>query len=231
MVIQEQMFLRDIEIIEYLGNMHYLSSEGHNDLEGYQIFTPDFIVNDMIKMVGLKNIIDLDKTILEPTSGDGAFTVRILEMRLKNLKMDSKILFHAVKSLSTIYSIEMDRDLLIRQRNNLYTIIINFAKAINQVITDELNGLIKRIIVTNIIWGETNIREEHSKSNIIGWFLPIPTMKDKKHRDTPNYAKADEIRFAKWMINEDYSYIVEFETPEFDNSIDETQIGGLFDEW
>ena len=58
-----------------------LASMGHNDTEGYQIFTPDFIVRDMCAVVG-NDIFDSSKNVLEPTSGDGAFTTYILQKRL-----------------------------------------------------------------------------------------------------------------------------------------------------
>ena len=59
-----------------------LSSMGHNDVEGYQIFTPEFIVKDMCNAIG-EDILDFSKNILEPTSGDGAFTVYILLRRFR----------------------------------------------------------------------------------------------------------------------------------------------------
>lgn len=227
----EQRYMEDIELINDLGDVVSLSTEGHNDVEGYQIFTPSFIVNDMMKMIGLKNVMDVTKTILEPTSGDGAFTVRILEIRLKNLKNDEEVIVNSLNALASIYSIEMDRDLLLRQRSNLFSTFMNHIKKKSTLIDSNLIYLVKRIIVNNIIWGEINIREEFSKSNIIGWYLPIPLLKEQKHRDMPNYTKAEVIKFSKWTINKDLSYTQEFEDAEFDNSVDETQIGGLFDEW
>ena len=59
-----------------------LASMGSNDVEGYQVFTPKFVVNDMASAIG-NDCLDVNKTILEPTSGDGAFTVFILNKRLK----------------------------------------------------------------------------------------------------------------------------------------------------
>jgi hypothetical protein len=227
----ENRILDGINLIDDFGDNLHLSSEGHNDVEGYQIFTPNFIVNDMIKMIGLKAIMDINNNILEPTSGDGAFTVRILELRLKNLNNDNEFLIKALKGLSTIYSIELDRDLLLRQRSNLYSAFMNQVKNKSIQIHNRLVDLVKRIIVTNVIWGETNIREEFSKNNIIGWYMPLPMMKDTKHRDIPNYTKAEVIKFSRWNINNDLSYTQVFEDAVFDNSIDETQIGGLFDEW
>ena len=83
------------QIIDY-GKYPNLADIGSNDQEGYQIFTPDFIVKDMIKLIGNDNVANINATVLEPTSGDGAFTVRILELRLKKIfkKGICKSLFH-----------------------------------------------------------------------------------------------------------------------------------------
>jgi len=91
----------------------------------------------MIKMVGMENIKDISKTILEPTSGDGAFTVRILEMRLNSLLGDNEYLRKSLISLSTIFSIEMDNKLMAKQRNNIYTLLLIYAKKANLAISND----------------------------------------------------------------------------------------------
>lgn len=58
--------------IKELDKVSFLS-HGENDDNGFQIFTPDFIVDGMMKAIGYSKIEDFSKTILEPTSGDGAF--------------------------------------------------------------------------------------------------------------------------------------------------------------
>ena len=44
----------------------------------------------MVDTIGTKNVFDFNQTVLEPTSGDGAFTVYILEERLKNVYKNNK---------------------------------------------------------------------------------------------------------------------------------------------
>ena len=100
-----------------------LASIGHNDVEGYQIFTPEFIVKEMTEAVG-DDILDFSKNILEPTSGDGAFTVYILNKRFGTINNNYEI--EMLKALSTIYSIEMDEELIIKQRNNIFTLFKHF---------------------------------------------------------------------------------------------------------
>ena len=101
---------------------------GSNDTEGYQIFTPKFIVEQMVSAIG-DDVLDFTKTILEPTSGVGAFTTYILFKHMETIKSNYEI--EILKALSTIYSIEMDKELIEKQRNNiflLYTISLKKKK-------------------------------------------------------------------------------------------------------
>lgn len=126
---------------------------GHNDTEGYQIFTPEFIVEQMCSAVG-SDILDFSKNVLEPTSGDGAFTVYILQKRLETIKEDFEI--NSFKALSTIYSVEMDKELIEKQRNNIFTLVRLFINK-NQInVSDFYFDILKCIITTNFIWAMFN---------------------------------------------------------------------------
>lgn len=130
-----------------------LASKGCNDVEGYQIFTPDFIVRDMCAAVG-DDILDFTKTVLEPTSGDGAFTTYILRKRLETIKKDFEI--ESLKALSTIYSVEMDKKLIEKQRNNIFTLIKLFILEKNIEVNHSYFEMLKCIISYNFIWGMFN---------------------------------------------------------------------------
>ena len=148
-------------IVEY--DALQLASGGHNDTEGYQIFTPDFIVKDMCKAVG-KEILDFTKTILEPTSGDGAFTTYIYQKRLNEIKSEFEI--ESLRALSTIYSIEMDKELIEKQRNNIFTLLKQFIKKKNVEVDSSFYDLVKCILCKNFIWGMFNT--EHSDGLLLG---------------------------------------------------------------
>jgi len=210
-------FLSDIvDLKEYPSFLN----KGDNDIEGTQIFTPKFIVDNMIKIIGKNNIINLEFNILEPASGDGAFTVRILELRLNSL-LKKDYLYQSLTALSTIYAIELDQGLLIKQRNNIFSLLMFYLRKNKITPPEEYVYLAKRIIECNFIWGETNIT--NSKDNIIGWFMPIPINKN----GAKSYHKAREIVFTKWLINRDLSFETVIEKAEF--SVDDTPItGGLF---
>ena len=130
-----------------------LASMGHNDVEGYQIFTPDFIVRDMCAAVG-DDILDFNKTVLEPTSGDGAFTTYILRKRLETIKDNFEI--ESLKALSTIYSIEMDKELIEKQRNNIFTLVKLFISEENIEVDNSYYDMLKCVITTNFMWAMFN---------------------------------------------------------------------------
>jgi hypothetical protein len=216
-------------IIDYGEYPRFLGS-GTEDQNGFQVFTPSFIVNDMMNVIGLMNISDISKTVLEPASGDGAFTARILEARLERLEKTKSYLQKSLQAISTIYSIEMDKNLVLRQRNNLFTLLLFYARKYSVSVNDTYITSAKKIIYENIIWGETNIREEWKNSGIIGWHLPIPFSATNRHKETLNYAKAKEIQFTRWDIKNDCTLGSHLEDAEFDHSVDISSLGGLFDE-
>ena len=133
----------------------HLASMGHNDTEGYQIFTPEFIVKQMCEAIG-DEILDFAKTVLEPTSGDGAFTVYILLRRLEKAMELGNFELNSLKALSTIYSIEMDKELIDKQRNNILTAVVLFVKEHNLQVQEGYFELLKCIITKNFIWAMFN---------------------------------------------------------------------------
>lgn len=148
--------LRSIKLLDEVA----LKTCGSNeDLDNFQIFTPEFIVNDMIKAVGTSNVANNTFNILEPSSGDGAFTCRILELRLdKNVSKNTENVFEdLLNCLATIYSIELDEKLIEEQRNNIYTVAIQFLKNRKVSLSESEDATLRLLIHSNFIWGETNI--------------------------------------------------------------------------
>lgn len=186
--------------IKKLEKVSYLS-HGDNDGNGVQIFTPDFIVEGMMKAIGYAKIEDFSKTILEPTSGDGAFTCRILEKRLdKAWKEKDTFAPQSLRALSTIYSIEMDKSLIEIQRNNIFTILMSYPREGHWEDEPYLN-LAKEIIARNFIWGMFN------SDNPITQLAPDVVYK------MPEAAKSNYIPlpFPVWKINDDLTYSLIYE--------------------
>ena len=68
-----------------------------------EVFTPDFMVQELVEKTGLDIICDPDKTILDPSCGDGQFLAYILYKRLEA--------GHSLcVSLSTLFGVELMPD-------------------------------------------------------------------------------------------------------------------------
>ena len=169
-----------------------LASMGHNDVEGYQIFTPDFIVKDMCKAVG-DDILDFGKTVLEPTSGDGAFTTYILKKRLETINGNFEI--ESLKALSTIYSIEMDKELIEKQRNNIFTLVKSFISKKNIEVDESYFEMLKYIISYNFIWGMFNSEFDNG-----GGLAGIDVVYKMPDAEKKKYKPLD---FPVWEISND----------------------------
>lgn len=165
-----------------------LASSGDNDAEGYQIFTPQFIVKQMTDLVE-PEVLDFTKTVLEPTSGDGAFTTYILQKRLEIITDNFEI--ESLKALSTIYSIEMDKELIDKQRNNIFTLIKLYTQEKNINIDASFFDMVKCVITTNFLWAMFNI-----KYPIDGLFIDValkmPDAEKKEYRP---------LQFPVWCIS------------------------------
>lgn len=190
--------LTDFDAIKELDEIK-LASMGSNDTEGYQIFTPEFIVRDMVKSIGEDAVFDIEKTVLEPTSGDGAFTVYILYKRLSKIFNEDKenFLVKSLKALSTIYSIEMDKELIVKQRNNIFTCAKQFILNNKIDVEDSYFELVKCIIVTNFMWAMFNadnlINEFSLFSPEIAYKMPEAEKGNLKPLDMPVWSINDSI--------------------------------------
>jgi hypothetical protein len=125
-----------------------------------------------------------------------------------------------MRAVSTIYSIEMDSFLVKEQRNNLYSIIMNFLVSKEIKSTIAFNNSIKRILLCNIICGETNIDHPIKfADDPLGWYI-----KDNKTiKKTSN-----RIQFARWIIDDNLNCESSFEDWESSNDFDSTNLGGIF---
>lgn len=186
-----------------------LKTCGHNDsLDNFQIFTPRFIVDDMLKSIGIDNITNNNYRILEPTSGDGAFTCRILELRLNKIDKSLGDLFEkALVCLSTIYSIEIDKDLISEQRNNIYTILLKYLKSNGRELTEAEDAVLRFLIVSNFTWAETNIYQDPTLL-ICDVAFKMPEAEKKKYTS---------INFPVWNFTQN-KVNLHYEAPEIGDS-------------
>lgn len=211
-----------LDIITYLKNGLDLKSKGSVDVEGYQIFTPDFIVKKMIELIDSNVINSFEKTILEPTSGDGAFLVEIIKKRFNSIRNDSDFLLLSLNALSTIFSIELDTDLMNQQRNNIYTLVIDSINIRNIKINKTYDLSLRRIILNNFINGELNIDFSLKfADDPIGWYvIDNKTVKKQNNR----------IRFPRWKFDKSLNATYELEDWEQNLNSDIKHFGGIFSE-
>ncbi len=182
-----------------------LAYGGANIDENYQIFTPEFIVRDMVNAIGVDEVSNVERTILEPTSGDGAFTTYILKLRMeKALENKDTFIANLLRAISTIYSVEMDQQLILKQRCNIYTLIYLFCKEHSVEIPSGIDTLIKYMICTNFIWGMTNIENPiyNIFSTEVVYKMPV---------NNKNY---EAIKFPVWDITDDLKISLHYEEAE-----------------
>lgn len=167
-----------------------LANLGSNDIEGYQVFTPRFIVEQMSDAIG-PDMLNFKKTVLEPTSGDGAFTTYILAKRLETITDDFEL--NALRALSTIYSTEMDKELIKKQRDNILTVLRGFFASKEMVFEGDLLEVFKIMVFKNFVWAMFNSEDP------ITMLLPI-VMYKMPDAEQGNFKSLD---FPVWEINED----------------------------
>lgn len=121
-----------------------------------EVFTPKWVVNDMLDLLPAESFSNLDATFLEPAAGNGNFVVEILRRKLAHCKNQDDIL-RAVKS---IYAVELLPD--------------NVAEMINRCVNllgDRITPDVERVLRINIQQGDflKKIRADGSDIVFIDW--------------------------------------------------------------
>ncbi len=74
-----------------------------------QVFTPNWIVTEILDLVGYNNEVILDKYILEPSSGDGVFLLEIVKRYIEVCQKTNTETTEIVRGLEKyIYGVELD---------------------------------------------------------------------------------------------------------------------------
>lgn len=209
-----------------------------------EVFTPDEIVNDMLDMLdtemaskrGLSDVNEIDdyeyiKDIrLEPTCGDGAILVRILDKKLgRVLKIQQQgddwkeaLLY----SVASIYGVDITADNVVMSKRRLLEVIetgrtdvlcINSDKTVTWKtsgfeLDTELKKLIQLILDYNIQCGNTLTNEFYKiyKENLNCWNCALDkinetnlftTKLDEKQKELPGWEKETlDLRLTQWLF-------------------------------
>lgn len=122
----------------------FLSLEGYeetrkgrrkNNKEGKstnEFFTPYLIVKKMCDKVDVSDWADPDKTFLEPSQGNGQFTIFILYRRIHEYNIPWR------KALETMYTCELMEDNVQESRWRVHELLQNIAPGYSPNIADEI---------------------------------------------------------------------------------------------
>ena len=171
--------IKDVKQLKPGSKKDYIVQLAEYGKNNTQIFTRESDINHMIDSIGREKVLDINTTVLEPTSGDGAFTVRILQARLDRIISTAltkeEFILKSLQALSTIYSIEYEPDTVYTQRNNLYSIMhIGYEKLFKKKKIDydpAWDELSKKIIFDNVIWGAFATKKDSDYSCYDGKLL------------------------------------------------------------
>lgn len=209
-----------------------------------EVFTPDEIVNDMLDMLdtemaskhGLSDVNEIDdyeyiKDIrLEPTCGDGAILVRILDRKLgrvQKIKEQGGDWKEALLySVASIYGVDITADNVVMSKRRMLEVIetgrtdvlcINSDKPVTWKtsgfeLDPELKKLIQLILDYNIQCGNTLTNEFYKiyKENLNCWTCDqekinetnlFTTKLDEKQKELPGWEKETlDLRLTQWLF-------------------------------
>ena len=135
-----------------------------------EVFTPQWVIDKMIAIPGIKEKIeDVYATFLEPSAGEGAFLLAIEEMKLRfitdNYSIDTWD-HYALWALSSIYGIEFLEDNLAVARQNMLELFINYYETIHNAQMSEQSNLYKS--ARTIIWANVVQGDALTHKNLLG---------------------------------------------------------------
>lgn len=139
-----------------------------------EVFTPQWVVDKMIAIPGIKEKTeDVFATFLEPSAGEGAFLLAIEDIKLRFVTDNhSGDLWntYALWALSSIYGIEFLEDNLAVARQNMLELFLDYYEAAHGAPLSKQSDLYKsarRIILANVVQGDTLTHKNNSGEEIV----------------------------------------------------------------
>lgn len=138
-----------------------------------EVFTPDFIVNDMLDLVKNETV-RIESRFLEPACGDGNFLAPILERKLELVKKkyrSSRVEFerNALLATSSIYGVELLHDNVSVCIERLYKITNEmYSKLYKNKCSSAFRNSIRFILNRNILQGNAlDLKTADGKKHIV----------------------------------------------------------------
>ena len=184
-------YIKKKRVIDLNGNEVLIKSKKRVQQHG-EVFTPKEIVDAMVSLPGLhESIVQYSTTVLEPSVGEGAFLINILERRLQLLAEtypDDLDRFEnfALLAISTLYGIELLDDNVKKCVINLsltfYDFYKSFAAKFNQEPKKNVLESAKTIIAVNVVQRDFLKRTRNDGGQIVlSEWQPAPIKKNTKH--------------------------------------------------
>mgnify|MGYP003964315967 CR=1 FL=1 len=178
-----------------------------------EVFTPDFIVKDMLNLV-IQETERIDSRFLESACGDGNFLIKILKKKLEVVgKKYKKNQFdyerNSLIAISSIYGIELLDDNVQEAQKRLYEL---FAKEYKKLYKTKINQLflenIQYILGKNIVQGDAlTFKDKNGKAIIFPEWSAINgtqiQRRDFQFGDLANFNPKQPTLFAKMEISDD----------------------------
>ena len=149
-----------------------------------EVFTPNWLVKQMLDYMPGDPVADLNKSALDPSCGNGQFLTEALRRKLvtaAKLFADSldheQYLFNCLRALSKLYGIDINADTTTEARERMAAIVF---KAYEAVIGSEpgfdFSRSVKYILRTNIVVGDF-LAENYS---LVEWIPRSKTLFERK---------------------------------------------------
>jgi len=151
-----------------------------------EVFTPDFIVEDMLNLVKQETE-NIESRFLEPACGDGNFLIKVLERKLEVVKrVYKKSQFdyerNSLVAISNIYGIELLNDNVYLAQERLYDFFYSiYKKLYSKKINNDFLKSIKYILKRNILQGDAlSLRDKDDNPITFSEWSPINGTKIKR---------------------------------------------------
>jgi len=153
-----------------------------------EVFTPDFIVEDMLNLV-INETQRIESRFLEPACGDGNFLIKILERKLEVVKRNyRKSQFdyerYSLLAISSLYGVELLEDNTKKARARLYDYFFKqYCKLYKEAINSEFLKNIEYLLNRNIIQGDALTLKDPNGEPIVFSEWSLDNGKKIKRRD------------------------------------------------
>lgn len=161
-----------------------------------EVFTPEWVVNKMVALPGIKEKTeDIFATFLEPSAGEGAFLLAIEALKLRYVTenyIEDMWDTYALWVLSSIYGIEYLEDNLSVARHymlDLFAEYYEYAHGTPLLNQSDVYKSARTIIWSNIVQGNTlTYKNQYGEDIIFSHWKQVSDSVTKVHRKPFNYA-------------------------------------------